>query len=99
MPSAAVVAAQAAVVNHGSNVWAGVNMDAISGSTCSSSPCRQGDDTHLSVAGATTLSPAMVTAMGLAGAPFLYQPAWAANDNWSAVDGCNDNTMDLCKAM
>ena len=43
--SAAVAAAQAAVVNHGSNVWAGPNADAIIGTTCAGLTCRP-DNLH-----------------------------------------------------
>lgn len=68
--SAAVVAAQAAVVNHGASVWAGANADALAGATCSASACRQADDTHWSNAGAASIAAATYTAMGLAGAPF-----------------------------
>lgn len=68
--SANVTAAQAAVVNHGSSIWAGANADALSGATCSASACRQADDTHWSNAGAASIAAATVTAMGLSGAPF-----------------------------
>lgn len=43
--SAAVAAAQAAVVNHGAGVWAGPNADAIIGTTCGGLTCRP-DDLH-----------------------------------------------------
>lgn len=43
--SAAVAAAQAAVVNHGSNVWAGPNADTIIGTTCGGLTCRP-DNLH-----------------------------------------------------
>ncbi len=68
--SAAVIAGQAAVVNHGSSIWAGANADALAGNVCSASACRQADDTHWSNAGAASIAAAVVTAMGLAGAPF-----------------------------
>lgn len=43
--SAGVAAAQGAVVNHGSNVWAGPNADAIIGTTCGGLTCRP-DNLH-----------------------------------------------------
>lgn len=67
--SAAIQAAQAAVVNHGASVWAGANADALSGSTCGGLACRS-DGVHWSDAGAVSIAAAVVTAMGLAGAPF-----------------------------
>lgn len=68
--SAAVVAAQAAVVDHGANVWAGPNLDALNGNNCSAMACRQADDTHFSDAGMASAAAAWKTAMALYGAPF-----------------------------
>jgi hypothetical protein len=71
--SAAVQAAQAAVVNHGSNVWAGPNADALNGSVCgsgSATACRQGDNTHFSDAGSFSDAAAWQAALHLFGAPF-----------------------------
>jgi hypothetical protein len=33
------------------------------------------------------------------GSPFKWTPPFVVDDNWQAIDGCNDNTRDLCKAM
>jgi hypothetical protein len=68
--SAAVAAAQAAVVNHGSNVWAGPNLDALVGNACSGVACRQGDNLHWSDAGAASMATAWQAALHLFGAPF-----------------------------
>lgn len=82
--SANVTNAQAAVVNHGSGIWAGANADALAGSVCSGQPCRQPDDTHWSDAGAASIAAATYTAMGLAGAPFSFlmkRDLHPSNDN------------------
>jgi hypothetical protein len=61
--SAAIAAAQAAVVNHGASIWAGANADALAGNVCSgAAACRQADDTHWSNAGAVSIAAATVTA-------------------------------------
>lgn len=68
--SAGIKAAQAAVVNHGSNVWAGPDADALIGNACAGVACRQGDNIHFSNAGSTSYAAAWKTAMALYGAPF-----------------------------
>lgn len=69
--NSAIQNAQAAVVNHGANVWAGANQDTIINNTCSASACRIAKDLlHWTDAGSTTLAAAVVTALGLSGAPF-----------------------------
>lgn len=69
--SAPVQAAQAAVINHGSSIWAGANMDALIGNNCSGVACRAPlDGVHWSDAGSASYAAAVVTAMGLSGAPF-----------------------------
>jgi hypothetical protein len=68
--SAAVQAAQAAVVNHGAGVWAGPDADALVGAACSGVACRNVDGTHWSDAGSTSYAAAWKTAMALFGAPF-----------------------------
>lgn len=53
--STAVENAQIAIINHGSNIWAGPNSDAFNGNVCgsaSNAACRQADNTHLTAAGA-----------------------------------------------
>lgn len=47
----------------------------------------------------TTLPGATGGGTSTGGQAFLWQPPFASNDNWQAMDGCNDNTSDLCKAM
>lgn len=68
--SAAVRAAQAAVVNHGAGVWAGPDADALYGAVCSGLNCRNADNLHWSDAGSASYAAAWKTAMGLYGAPF-----------------------------
>lgn len=68
--SAAIQAAQAAVVNHGANVWAGPNNDVLIGSVCSGQPCRRPDLTHWTDDGSASTASAGQTAMALSGAPF-----------------------------
>lgn len=91
--SANVTNAQDAAVNHGAAIWAGPNGDAINAAG------RQADNTHFNDAGAATYSSSWITALHAFGAPFMYTPPFAANDNWQALEGCNDNTADMCKAM
>ncbi len=69
--SSAVRAAQAAVVNHGSGIWAGPDADSLIGSTCNgSNACRLGDNTHFTDDGLISYAAAWKTAMALSGAPF-----------------------------
>jgi hypothetical protein len=69
-----VVAAQAAVVNHGSGVWAGPNADALVGNVCGPSvnaACRQVDNVHWSDNGSYSIGVvAWLNALHAFGAPF-----------------------------
>jgi hypothetical protein len=67
---AEVVAGQAAVINHGSGVWEGPNLDALVGTACGGLACRQADNLHFSDAGASSMATAWQTAMHAFGAPF-----------------------------
>lgn len=68
--ASAITNAQAAVVNHGANVWAGPDADALTGNNCSAAACRVADNTHWSDAGSASYAAAWRTAMALYGAPF-----------------------------
>lgn len=71
--SAAIQAAQAAVVSHGAGVWAGPNADALVGNVCGPSAnaaCRQADQTHWVDNGSYSYAAAWVTALHAFGAPF-----------------------------
>lgn len=61
---AAVVAAQAAAVNHPTNIWAGFNMDSLNATF------RQSDDTHLADNGAAAYVTGLVTQLHAFGFPF-----------------------------
>lgn len=90
--SATIQGAQAAVVNN-TTIFAGGKLDTLNASN------RQGDNIHFNDTGAAAAASLVYNAMHASGAPFLWQPPFAANDNWQALEGCNDNTSDLCKAM
>jgi Carbohydrate esterase, sialic acid-specific acetylesterase len=90
--SATIQAAQAAVINN-TTVFVSGNIDSLNATN------RVSDNTHLNDTGIAAAATLIYNAMHASGAPFLWQPSFAANDNWLAVDGCNDNTLDLCKAM
>lgn len=62
--SANVTNAQAAVVNHGSSIWAGPNADSLNATK------RQADNTHFSDTGSDSYAGLWQTALGLFGAPF-----------------------------
>lgn len=66
----AIQNAQAAVINHGASVWAGANEDVLINNTCSGVACRIADGLHWSDAGSASVAAAVVTALGLSGAPF-----------------------------
>lgn len=67
----AIQNAQVAVINHGSGIWAGANQDTLTGTACSGVACRIAkDNLHWSDAGSASLAAAVVTALGLSGAPF-----------------------------
>lgn len=68
--SSSIEAAQAAVVNHGANVWAGVNADALLGSNCGGLVCRIGDNIHWTDAGSASYAAGWRAALHLFGAPF-----------------------------
>lgn len=71
--STTIRAAQAAVVSHGSGVWAGPNADALVGNICGAGgnlACRQADGTHWTDAGSYSVAAAWVTALEAFGAPF-----------------------------
>lgn len=62
---AAVQAAQAAVVNHPNNIWAGYNLDGLNATF------RQSDNTHLNDTGAATYATGMAAALHASGiSPF-----------------------------
>lgn len=62
--SAAVQAAQAALVNHSSNIWAGPNSDSLDATN------RQADNTHWNDTGADAYAGLWQTALAAFGAPF-----------------------------
>lgn len=68
--SSAIQAAQAAVLNSGSGVYAGPDADSLVGSVCSGQPCRQGDNLHWSDFGSFSYAGGWVTATAASGAPF-----------------------------
>lgn len=92
--SATIRAAQAGVVN-GTTIYQSGDIDTLNAGS------RQADNTHLTDAGAASAATLIYNAMHATGAPFMWLPPFAANDNynWRALEGCNDNTTDLCKAM
>jgi hypothetical protein len=90
--SATIRAAQAAVVN-GTTILQSGDIDTINATG------RQADNTHLNDTGAPTAATLIYNALHASGSPFKWLPPFAANDNWQALEGCNDNTADLCKAM
>lgn len=63
--NANVVAAQAAVVNHGSLIWAGPNTDSLNATN------RQADNTHWNDTGAAACAALWLTALQAYGAPFV----------------------------
>jgi hypothetical protein len=72
--NAGVEAAQLAVVNHASNIWAGPNADALVGNVCGPSvnaACRQADNVHWSDNGSYSIGVvAWLNALHAFGAPF-----------------------------
>lgn len=62
--SSAIRAAQAALVNHSSNIWAGPDADTLTGTN------RQADNTHFSDVGADAYAGLWQTALAAFGAPF-----------------------------
>lgn len=89
---APVQAAQTAIVN-GTTIFQSANADSLNATN------RVSDNIHFNDTGIAALATLIYNAMHATGAPFLYQPPFAANDDWQALEGCNDNTRDLCKAM
>lgn len=69
--SAAIQAAEAAVVNHPAGVWAGGDADSLTGNACSGSPCRQSPGLlHWTDAGSASIAASFKSKMALFGAPF-----------------------------
>lgn len=62
--------AQAAIVNHASNIWAGPNSDVLINSACGGLACRQSDNIHFSDAGSASYAAAWQAALHAFGAPF-----------------------------
>jgi hypothetical protein len=70
--NAQTVTSPSGVINNGSGVYAGPNVDSLVGSICSgSAACRQSDNIHLTGAGRTSLAPLWTTALHASGiSPF-----------------------------
>lgn len=54
--SAQTVASPSGVINNGAGIYIGANADQLIGSVCSASACRQGDNTHWSDAGRSSVA-------------------------------------------
>ncbi|WP_315804027.1 sialate O-acetylesterase [Bradyrhizobium sp. SZCCHNS3002] len=87
-----IQSAQSGIVDN-TKFWAGFNADSLGSGN------RIADNTHFNDSGVSALATGIANAMHASGAPFLWSPPFAVNDNWQALEGCNDNTSDFCKAM
>ncbi len=93
--SAGIRAAQLAAVNN-IDVFTAGDLD-----TFNATYRQPSDNLHFIDNGLLAVGNLVYNTMHASGSPFYWQPPYATNDNnpWAALEGCNDNTSDLCRAM